>query len=63
MAAIGKDLEIYLYIGITSLYLKDITGERQIQDGILDKGWHIILWKIQISLRNAGKYLTSGKKM
>ena len=39
--------EIYLYIGITSLYLNHSTGGRLLQDGIFHKSAPKLLWKTQ----------------
>ena len=40
--------EIYLYIGITSLYLYDSTGPGIFQDGIFHKIIPKLVWKTQI---------------
>lgn len=58
-----KDQKIYLYIGITSLYLKDTIQKSGLQDGILAKAWPFFLWKIQIFPWNAEKTLTPSGKM
>ena len=40
--------EIYLYIGITSLYLYDSTAPSILQDGIFHKNAQKLVWKTQI---------------
>ena len=49
----------YLYIGITSLYLKDTTGKPKMQDGILAKRRTDSLCRIQKSASKKQKTLTS----
>ena len=50
----------YLYIGITSLYLKDTTARTGLQDGIVDKRTGNSLYKTQISAQGGHFPLTSG---
>ena len=54
--------EVYLYIGITSLCLYNITGIEHFQDGMLDKVNKEYLCRIQIYTTQIQNVLTFGKR-